>query len=563
MIIPKHWQISPRITPQAEEALHGYPPILRQILFNRGYATHEAARHFLEAQAPFNTNPFQLTGVAMAVERIQTALEQKDRIAVYGDYDADGVTAIALLTGYLKALQADVISYIPNRFTEGYGLNNQAISQLKENGVDLIITVDCGIRSLDETLFARTLNLDLIITDHHNPGKNLPNAIAVINPKQAGDSYPDKDLAGVGVAYKLAAALDMHYHREDNLAESFLDLVAIGTVADMVPLIQENRCLVRAGLELIRKPHRQGILSLIGAAGLKAKNITAMDIGFGLGPRINAAGRIGSALDALELINADDVFQAAHLAQELDNKNRERQQLTRDIQLAAESLALTGEKTPILLFAHNPSFNPGIVGLAASQLSDRHYRPAIVGHTGNEYTRASCRSIPEFHITEALDQCADILTQYGGHAAAAGFTIHNSKLHELIERLSAIAAEQLNAVDLRPTITADIELPLSKLKPELLDHLKWLQPTGYGNPQPIFVSRKLSVLRNRTVGKDHSHLKLAVSNGEITYDAIAFRQGQWQGKLPKKIDLIYRFESNEFRGQASIQLNVIDIKPSA
>jgi single-stranded-DNA-specific exonuclease len=562
MVISKRWQIAPMLTPDANAALHGYPPILRQILFNRGYASHEEARQFLEARTPFDTNPFQLSHVGKAVERIQVALNKKQLIAIYGDYDADGVTATALLTGYLKALGADVISYIPNRFTEGYGLNNQAISNLKEKGVDLIITVDCGIRSLDEALHARSIGVDLIITDHHQPGEILPNATAVIDPKQPGDGYPDKNLAGVGVAYKLAAALDIKYRREDDLAKSFLDLVAIGTVADMVPLIQENRALVRAGIESIRSPRRQGLLSLIGAAGLKAKNISAMDIGFGLGPRINAAGRMGSALDALALLNADDVFQAAHLAQELDNKNRQRQQQTRDMQMTAESLALAGSLTPTLLFAHDPSFNPGIVGLAASQLCDRYYRPAIVAHTGDDFTRASCRSIPEFHITEALDQCADILIQHGGHAAAAGFTVHNSNLNQLIVRLTMIAETQLDSVDLRPTITADIELPLKKLKPELLDYLIWLQPTGYGNQQPTFVSRKLSVLRSKTVGKDQGHLKLAISDGKITFDAIAFRQGHWQGKLPKQIDLLYRFESNEFRGQKSLQLNVIDIKPS-
>ncbi|MEN8173341.1 MAG: DHH family phosphoesterase, partial [Chloroflexota bacterium] len=353
MIIPKKWQTSRLISSEADSALHGYPPILRQILFNRGYITHDDARKFLEAKAPFNTDPFQLKDIIKAVECIQTALEKNERIAIYGDYDADGVTATALLSGYLKELHADVISYIPDRFSEGYGLNESAIRYLKDKKVNLIITVDCGIRSLDEALFARQQNIDLIITDHHSPGNHLPNAIAVINPKQPDDNYPDKDLAGVGVAYKLAAALDIQFQREDHLADSFLDLVAIGTVADMVPLLKENRYLVRRGLELIRDPRRQGLLSLIGAAGLKAKNITAMDIGFGLGPRINAAGRIGSAIDALALLHTDDVFKAAHLAQELDNKNRERQRLTREIQLAAENMALAGETIPKILFAHD------------------------------------------------------------------------------------------------------------------------------------------------------------------------------------------------------------------
>ncbi|MBG7610447.1 MAG: single-stranded-DNA-specific exonuclease RecJ [Anaerolineae bacterium] len=563
MASTKRWQLLPKITQDSDAALHGYPPILRQILFNRGYASHESARQFLEARIPYDTNPFQLKGVAAAVERIIVALENNHRIAIYGDYDADGVTATALLSGYLKARNADTISYIPDRFSEGYGLNNKAIDHLKENGVQLIITVDCGIRSLQQVNYAHNLGIDLIITDHHTPGELIPNAIAVIDPKQNDDQYPDKNLAGVGLAYKLTAALDMELNHQDNLAESFLDLVAIGTISDLAPLIKENRYLVRLGIEKIHQSNRQGLLSLIGVAGLKAKNITAVDVGFGLGPRINAAGRMGSALNALSLLETDDAFEAAHLAQELDNKNRQRQKQTKEMQILAESIALSKENNPILLFASDPSFNPGIVGLAASQLCERYYRPALVAHKGDEYTRASCRSIPEFHITDALDQCADILTQHGGHAAAAGFTVHNSKLDQLIERLTSIAVSQLHLADLHPTIIADIELPLKKLRPELLSQLNWLQPTGYGNPQPIFISRNLKVLQSRTVGNDRSHLKLSVSDGYITFDAIAFRQGNWHGKLPDQVDLLYRFESNEFRGQTSLQLNVIDIKPSA
>jgi len=561
-LIEKRWQIAPRISSDAEEALHGYPPILRQILFNRGYATHEEARNFLKAEHPFDTDPFQLRGIAEAVERLVSGLKAGEKIAVYGDYDGDGVTATALLMEYLKSAGADVLGYIPHRFDEGYGLNKAAISRLNDEGVNVIISVDCGIRSLEETEHARGLGLDLIICDHHTPGEVLPNALAVIDPKRADDDYPEKNLAGVGVAYKLAAALDKKLNGPDSSIDNYLDLVALGTVADLVPLIGENRTLVRQGLKKIQRPRRQGLMSLIGVSGLKAARVTATDIGFALGPRLNAAGRLDSALDALALLTTRDVFEAGKLSQQLEAQNRKRQSITRGIQARAEELALAEDGIPLLLFAAHPEFNAGVVGLAASRLTEQYYRPSIVGHSDDDFTRASCRSIAEFNITEALEQCADLLEKYGGHAAAAGFTVHNDNLPELVNRLDDIAREQLADQDLRPTLSADVELPLYDLKPEVLEHLKWLQPTGYGNPQATFVSRNVNVMSSRAVGKDSAHLKLVVSDGKITYDAIAFRQGHWYDNLPKAIDLLYRFEVNEFRGRETLQLNVMDIKPS-
>jgi single-stranded-DNA-specific exonuclease len=558
----KRWQINQPITPQADQALSGYPPILRQILFNRGYATHQAARQFLQAHSPADSDPFLLADMEAAVSRIQAAVESAQTIAIYGDYDVDGVTATTLLLEYLNACGADVIAYIPHRFEEGYGLNKAAISSLRDQGVALIITVDCGIRSLDETLYARELGVDLVICDHHTPGEILPEAAAVIDPKRPDDVYPEKMLAGVGVAYKLASALDTCLENRGPGLENYLDLVALGTVADMVPLSGENRTLVRAGLDVIRAKRRQGILSLAGVSGLKTENTTAADIGFTLGPRINAAGRLDSALDALALLISSDVHEAGRLAQKLETQNRKRQAITREIQALAAELVFADQDEPLLLFAAHPDFNAGVVGLAASRLTEQFYRPAIVGHQDQEYTRASCRSISEFHITEALDQCADLLVKYGGHAAAAGFTVQNDQLPSLIERLSEIARAELEGKDLQPVLTADIELPLSDLKADLLEHLEWLQPTGYGNPQPNFVSRQVTAMSSRTVGKDQSHLKLIVSDGQITFDAIAFRQGHWDGVLPPEIDILYRFEVNEFRGRKTLQLNVQDIKPS-
>jgi single-stranded-DNA-specific exonuclease len=563
--LSKHWHTASPITAEAERTLNQFPKILRQILYNRGFTTKQDAISFLEAQVPTGCEPENLNGIPEAIDRIHYAIKNHEKIAIYGDYDVDGVTATALLVDFLKKSGGDVIGYIPNRFEEGYGLNTEAITGLRGQGINLILTVDCGIRSVREAEHARKSGVDLIITDHHHPGTELPTAFTIINPKMPGSNYPDINLAGVGLAYKLALAYTSSKNPSDGepiYAEEYLDLVALGTVADLAPLTGENRSLVRAGLSHIQRPHRQGILSLIGVSGLKPEQVTANSIGFILGPRLNAAGRLDSALAALDLLLTKDVKKAGELAQILNIQNHERQQKTRVIQEKAEILAFREKEEPLLLFAVDADFNPGLIGLAASRLQDRYYRPAIVAHKGEEFTRGSCRSIPEFHITDALDQCADILIHHGGHTSAAGFTIHNNNLEELIERLNLITEQQLGKLELRPSLYADSEIPLSELKPDLLKYLEWLEPTGYGNHQALFITRDLKVIRRRTLGKDESHLKLTVTDGRITYDAIGFRQGYWADILPEKVDLIYNFEKNEFNDRQYLQLNVRDIKPA-
>ena len=559
----KRWLIPPVITLEAETALRAFPPVLRQVLFNRGYATDAEARAFLKAEPNFDTTPFQMTGMEASVERIIYALEHDEPIAIYGDYDVDGVTSTALLVDVLKAFDANVRGYIPNRFDEGYGLNNEALSQLKEDGVELVITVDCGIRSPDEALHARTIGLDLIITDHHHPSEGpLPPALAVINSKQEGDVYPDKDLAGVGIAYKVAEALISKQQPVNGFRLSnLLDLVALGTVADLAPLVGENRFLVRRGLRQMRETTRQGLFSLAAVAELNLAKVNATDIGFRLGPRLNAAGRLDEALAAYELLTTTDIFKAGQLSQQLDVQNRERQRITREMQARAEELALAEEEDAFLLFAAHKDFNPGVVGLAASRLTDSYYRPAIVAHIDTDTTRGSCRSIPEFHITDALDQCANILVRHGGHAAAAGFTVENDKLDELVSRLKAIAKEQLAEQDLRPTLTADVEISLTEVRPELLNALKYLEPTGYGNPDAVFVSREVKVRHARTVGADGKHLKMVLEDeAGATHDAIGFRLGQLQPELPEYVDIMFTYEINEYNGRINYQLNLKDVK---
>lgn len=561
-VITKRWEVAPPPPPEAIQELSGYPPILRQILYNRGYSTHEQARLFLEAQSPPGSQASNLLNLPKAMDRIIYAIQQHENIVVYGDYDADGVTATALLWLALKALGAEVREYIPNRFDEGYGLNLEAMRTLSEQGVNLIITVDCGIRSWEEAEYARTVGIDLIITDHHSPLDELPPAFAVINPKQPGDTYPEKNLAGVGLAYKLVEAISSTGNYPSLDSQDYLDLVALGTVADLVPLTGENRSLVRSGLEYIRQPIRQGLMALIGASGLNPTRITTSDISFALAPRLNASGRLESALASLQLLISQDPMQAGQLAQWLEIQNRDRQKITRDIQTKSEQKIIVDDQIPLLLFDADPEYNAGVVGLAASRLTEQYYRPSIIASIGENYTRGSCRSIPEFHITQALDQCKDLLDHHGGHAAAAGFTVRNELLQSLISRMQTIAKEQLGDLDLRPKIFAETEIPLSDLKPDLLKYLNWLQPTGMGNPAPIFMSSGLKVTRQKAIGAEGSHLKLSVTDGKITYDAIAFRQGYWIAQIPPLIDLMYTFELNEFNGQVSLQLNVKDIRPS-
>lgn len=556
----RRWQIAPALPAEANIALVEYPYPIRQILYNRGCLDADSAERYLRAQ-PEMYDPFQMIGMEDAVARILSAISMGEEIVVYGDYDVDGVTATALLVQVLQQMGGKARAYIPNRFDEGYGLNNEALDVLAQEQVRLVITVDCGIRSPVEAEHARSCGMDMIITDHHHPKDEIPNTWAVICPRQEGDPYPDKNLAGVGLAFKLAQALLLRHPVEGVSAEDWLDLVALGTVADLVPLVGENRGLVRAGLRILRMGRRQGVLSLAQAAGLNPERLTAGDISFGLAPRLNAAGRLESALAAFAMLMSTDPMEAGPLAQKLDDQNRQRQKITQEIQQAAELMAAE-EVSPHLIFAVHPEFNSGVVGLAASRLVEAYYRPAIVGQIGEETTRASCRSIPIFHITKALDECADLLVRHGGHAMAAGFTVSNHQLEELRVRLQAIAERELADQELVPSLRADIELPLSEIRPSLLPYLDQLQPTGTNNPEAVFVARNLWVTNSRTVGAEKKHLKLTVTDGSITYDAIAFRQGHWQDQMPESVDLMFTFEKNNFQGREYLQLNVKDIQPS-
>jgi single-stranded-DNA-specific exonuclease len=565
--LEKRWEIEERIPEEIDQALASYPPFFRQILYARGVCDDRQAQAFLSGEVE-NDDPFLLSDMEETVMRLLWAIKQHERIAVYGDYDVDGVTATALLTQVLRAYGAEVTPYIPNRFDEGYGLNVEALEALVDQDVRLVITVDCGIRSPREAERAEELGIDLIISDHHHPGEELPDAYTVICPKRAGDLYPEKNLSGVGLAYKIAQGLARRRPEAGIVAEDWLDLVALGTVADVVPLTGENRSLVRKGLQTMRvrmMQSRPGLYSLSNVARVKVTSISAMDIAFMLGPRLNAAGRLTTAIDSLNLLLAESIDAAGLLSQNLDNQNRERQELTRKTQETVVRL-IQAQGVDGILFAFDSAYNPGIVGLVASRLVETYYRPAIVGHEEDGYTRASCRSIPEFHITRALDECADLLERHGGHALAAGFTARSEHIPELVSRLQDIAARELAGLELRPVLRADLEIPLEKLRAgyveTVLNYLDKLQPTGQGNPEAVFVSRNLEVVRAWTVGNEKQHLRLKVRAGNILFDGIAFRLGHLAETMPKKIDVMYVLEKNEYNGVESLQLNIRDIRPA-
>ena len=556
--LQKRWKIRERIPAETDQALSTYPAFFRQILFSRGVIDEPSARAYLDGQVD-RDDPYLLTDMQTSVDRLFWAIDHQESVAVYGDYDVDGVTATVLLTQVLRQYGAQVTPYIPNRFDEGYGLNIEALEALAAEGIRVVVTVDCGIRSPREAVRAAELEIDLIISDHHHPDDEIPDAWSVICPKRPEDQYPYKDLAGVGLAYKIARAMELRRPDAGVRAEDWLDLVALGTVADVVPLHGENRVLVRRGLERMRSSSRPGLISLANVARIKLSEVSAGDIGYTLGPRLNAAGRLDTARDALRLLMTEDIMEAGKLAQQLDNQNRQRQEMTRQMQEQAVLLAQsTGPQEMLLAFSNE--FNSGVVGLAASRLVDTFYRPAVVGEVGAETTRASCRSIPEFHITSALDECKDLLERHGGHALAAGFTVRNEHLPELRERLQTIALRDLTGLDLRPVLYADLEIPLGDLHPDFLRHLDKLQPTGQDNPEANFVSRNLQVVRYKPVGTEGQHLRLTVSDGRITYDGIAFRQGHLAKAMPERVDIMFAYERNEFNGRVSLQLNIRDIK---
>ena len=563
--LAKRWITSPLIPQDINRQMTSVSPFLRQLLYNRGIATNSAAEAYISTESPTNPDPFQMLDMEKAVEALHEAIEARQKIAIYGDYDADGVTSSAILFEFLAQMGLNARVYIPNRFDEGYGLNLEAIEQLAEEGIELIITVDCGVGAVAEVARATELGMQVIVTDHHQVPDVLPQAVAIINPHRPGDPYPFKELAGVGIAWKLVAAYLQRYPNPDIDPDQWLDFVAIGTVVDVAELVGENRSLVKRGIALMQMHPRQGLFSLSQVAGIKLDNLNAGHLGFGIGPRLNAAGRMDSATAAFELLVSTDLFEAAQLAQALDNKNQERKDLLSGIEDAAIAVAMALDEDQKVVFVASEDFNQGLVGLAAGRIVEALYKPAIVGHVEGDKIVASARSIEEFNIHEALKQCEDLLEKHGGHAMAAGMTLKTKNVEAFIQRINEVANARLAGLELMPVLHIDYDIDMARLRadhiPGILNDVAQLEPTGHKNPDALFSSHNCQAVAVRTVGNG-AHLKFRVRDGNQEFEAIAFRQGHWATDMPDFVDIAYTIEINDYMGMRNVQLNVKDIKKS-
>lgn len=564
---PTHrWRLS--ATPDADLAasLPDIHPVVLRALANRGIRDAAGARAFL-ARDPGPDDPFEMAGVPEAVGRLRDAVSRGESVVVYGDFDADGVSAAALLVEALRSLGADVRPYIPHRQRDGYGVHGEVLRRFATEGAHVVVTVDCGIRAGDEIAVAADLGLDVIVTDHHALAASLPGAVAVVNPRREDCPYPFRDLAGVGLAFKLAQALlrseaQRPLGRGPAVEEtSLLDLVALGTVADVVPLTGENRSLVHRGLLQLRTAERVGVRALATVAGLDITSVSARDIGFVLGPRLNAAGRMGAADPALELLLTTDASEAARLAGLLEQSNETRRAATETALEAATAAVAPHAREPFLLYAA-PDVELGVAGLVASRLAGAHYRPAAVLRVEGETARGSARSIPEFDVIAALDAEADRLVRYGGHAMAAGFTVAAADVPALHAALRRRAAEALRDVDLRPSLDIDADVRPDDLDWPLYEALCALEPYGEANPRPLLAVRGAPVVRARTVGRGHLRLTVGTAAGRYM-DAIAFGQADRLPHLEERVDLAASLRVSTWGGTRKLELRVLDIGPSA
>lgn len=539
-----------------QNGIANFPPIVATVLAARGITTRPQADIFYKPHLVPDHDPLTMPDMRQAVDRVRKAIAEHETIALFGDFDVDGITSIAVLETGLRPLGAKTTMYIPDRFSEGYGLNMLAVGRLRSGGAGLLITADCGISSVPEVRYANELGLDVVILDHHSVPEELPAAVAAVNPKRLDSSYPFDELAAVGVSYRFLQVLWESYGRtlpEDD----FLDLVALGTVVDVAPLADENRRIVTAGLARMQRGLRPGLEALASIAGTPAERFNAETLGFALGPRMNAAGRLKHANIALELMLAPSLATARPLAEELDQLNRQRQQQTEDAFALADELL--GAADDPLIMVGSDRIHSGIVGLVASRLADRRNRPSIVYEIGPETSRASARSIPAFDIVSAIRKEKDLLVRHGGHRAAAGFTVPNKNIDLLRERLINTAAETLIGDELRRLIEIDAEVSLSELTGLEVKGLMRFEPCGQGNRKPVLMSRGVKLVNSRPVGADRSHLKLTVKDGIATWPAIAFRQAD--AELAGTVDIIYTL-SREWRSER-IELEILDIAPTS
>ena len=552
-----------------ECATNGLNPVLAKVLCARGMDTPAKMQAFLAGEDHDLGDPLDMADMRPAIERIRRGILSHETIAVYGDFDVDGVTSTALLVSLLRGLGGNARPYIPDRFDEGYGLNVDALDTIRAEGVSLCIAVDCGVRSNHEVAHAHAHGLDMIIVDHHSVPAELPAAVAVIDPKRRDSAYAFAELAGVGVTYQLGRALCDAMGDTDagrrmiRQVDDYLDLVALGTVADIVPLESENRTLARWGLNRLRSSPRPGLLALMEQSRVQPATVGSIDVAFRLAPRLNAAGRLEHARISYELLMAEDLGEARGLAETLGHTNNERQALLEE-QVAAAMAGLTQEPLGPLLIVDGPDYHEGIVGLIASRLREAYYRPTLVLRADAETARGSARSVDGFHITEALDSCSDLLMRYGGHAQAAGFTLASDRLPEFRQRLLDYAEEHLDQNALTPRLLVDAIVPLGVLTPDVVSALGTMEPFGRGNPEPLLSSLGAQIRSINTVGVDGKHLRLLVRQANASLPCIAFRQGALseQFRPGDRIDLVYRPSMNHWQGRSTLQLVVEAIRPA-
>ena len=539
-------------------------PLVARLLLARGIKTANDARLFLEPKLSDAHDPFTLNGMDEAVIRLERALREKERVMIYGDYDVDGITGTALLWRSLTHLGADASCYLPNRAREGYGISSIGIEEAQKRGVKLIISVDCGITAHKEVDLAQSLGIDFIITDHHEPKETLPDALAVIDPKRIDSKYPYQELAGVGVAYKMLQGLYRHLSLDETDLQENLDLVALGTLADIVPLTGENRILAKFGLEKLRTSSKAGIRALLEVIGLTGKPLDSGQIVFVLGPRINAAGRIGEAAAALKLLITENQDEAFAIAKTLDQENKKRKEI--DNQILTEAVSMVKERVDLeqdmVIVLASESWHQGVIGIVASRMVELFYRPTILIAVDGDKGKGSARSIAAFHLHDALKNCQEHLLGFGGHKYAAGMSIEIGKIPEFREKLNQLAKQSLNAEDLKPTQMLDALVALDEIDFETTKSFARFAPFGPGNRHPVLASQQLKVVGSPyIVGKNH--LKFKVKQKQRIFDAIGFSFGDVLEEIEDPdaaLDMAFVLEENEWQGQRKLQLRLKDIR---
>ncbi len=561
------WQVAPEPDFHLVDELSGkidLPDNIIKILINRGLDTAENIENFINPKMEDLKDPFQLPDMEKGVERIVDALRANEKMMVYGDYDVDGITAAGLMFLVLNKLGAQISYYLPNRLVEGYGISEDGLAEAVKQGVSLIISVDTGVTAVEEVERARELGIDIIVTDHHEPGPNLPDAVALINPKLHDESQGGHELSGVGVSFKVAQALYRRLGQPETELEEHLDLVALGTSADIVPLIAENRILTKFGIKQIIRTTKPGLKSLTFVSGLLGKEISTGQVVYVLAPRINAIGRLGNAEKAIRLLTTRDEVVASKIAKFLEEENRRRKSI--DEKTLTEALAMMDTDVDLqndrAIVLASKGWHQGVIGIVASRLVEKFYLPTILIAIDGDEGKGSARSIPNFHIYNALNFCSDDLLRFGGHKYAAGLTIKPSKIDVFSRKFKKVAMEELSDEDLTPKLKIDAEIDLDDIDEKFIDTIDMFAPFGPANMRPIFLTRNLEVVGNpHVVGKNH--LKMKVKKGEKVFDVIGFGFGDHAHQLALRsvaVDLVYVAEINTFGDQSRIQLRVKDLR---